>query len=367
MREQTAKENPPCHSAFYRPLVASVLAFSALTGSAQPIRFTSLDGSRSLTILTPPGQAAPVRIRYSSLAGTIQAEVSRHKLLLGDLVLASAPAPDANPLRRALTATFRKQSGRALLSMETCPQSSGQMDDVSPIFRAFNNTEQGPALQSLSAFIRDELLIGKYSTDAGSPQSAEIGRASPIAIGTTAVTIRPLDGAWDCTKAILNQIAASGAMVAGSAALRGRGLGEEEAAARAAFLPHDVDEAAELDVAEARAVRDALLEAASGVFLTDSLSWALALATLLGEDDGPEAVRRLQLPAQLLRDAAAAPVDPAGRYVLFRERFADLARLGAAPAARLLDAASGGLALAASLTDSRRNVKLSTEAFALGL
>ncbi|HEX7545398.1 MAG TPA: hypothetical protein VF368_01640, partial [Gemmatimonadaceae bacterium] len=107
--------------------------------------------------------------------------------------------------------------------------------------------------------------------------------------------------------------------------------------------------------------------AASGVFLTGSLSWALALATLLGEDDGPEAVRRLQLLAQLLRDAAAAPVDPAGRYVLFRERFADLARLGAAPAARLLDAASGALALAASLTDSRRNVKLSTEAFALGL
>ena len=67
------------------------------------------------------------------------------------------------------------------------------------------------------------------------------------------------------------------------------------------------------------------------------------------------------------RTAAASPVDPAGRYVLFRERFADLARLGAAPAARLLDAASGALALAASLTDSRRNVKLSTEAFALGL
>ena len=151
------------------------------------------------------------------------------------------------------------------------------------------------------------------------------------------------------------------------AALRGRGLGEEEAAARAAFLPHDADEAAELDVAEARAVRDALLEAASGVFLTGSLSWALALATLLGEGDGPEAVRRLQLLAQLLRDAAAAPVDPAGRYVLFRERFKDLARLGAAPAARLLDAASGALDLAASLTDSRRNVKLSTEAFALSL
>jgi hypothetical protein len=152
-----------------------------------------------------------------------------------------------------------------------------------------------------------------------------------------------------------------------AAALLARGVGEDEAAARAAFLPHDADEAAELDIAEARAMRDALLEAASGVFLTGSLSWALALATLLGEEDGPEAVRRLQLLAQLLRDAAAAPVDPAGRYVLFRERFADLARLGMAPSARLLHAASGALALAASLTDSRRNVKLATEAFALGL
>ncbi|MEO8586967.1 MAG: hypothetical protein ABI584_12460 [Acidobacteriota bacterium] len=152
-----------------------------------------------------------------------------------------------------------------------------------------------------------------------------------------------------------------------TAALVSRGVGEEEAAARAAFEPHDADEAAELDVAEARAVRDALLEAASGVFLTGSLSWALALGTLLGEGDGPEAVRRLQLLAQLLRDAAAAPVDPTGRFVLFRERFKDLARLGAAPAPRLLDAAAGALDLAASLTDSRRSVKLSTEAFALGL
>jgi DNA polymerase III, delta subunit len=152
-----------------------------------------------------------------------------------------------------------------------------------------------------------------------------------------------------------------------AAFLRSRGMGEEEAEARAAFSPHDADEAAELDVAEARATRDALLEAASGVFLSGALSWSLALGTLLGAGDGPEAVRRLQILAQLLRDAAAAPVDPAGRYVLFRERFADLARLGAAPAARLLDAASGSLALAASLTDSRRNVKLATEAFALGL
>jgi hypothetical protein len=143
-------------------------------------------------------------------------------------------------------------------------------------------------------------------------------------------------------------------------------MGEEEAEARAAFAPHDADEAAELDVAEARATRDALLEAVSGVFLARSLSWSLALGTLLGAD-APEAVRRLQLLAQLLRDAAAAPVDPAGRHILFRERVADLARLGTAPAADLLGAASSALDLAASLTDSRRNVKLATEAFALGL
>ena len=77
-----------------------------------------------------------------------------------------------------------------------------------------------------------------------------------------------------------------------AAALRGRGMGEEEAEARAAFAPHDADEAAELDVAEARATRDALLEAVSGVFLTRSLSWSLALGTLLGADDGPEAAHR---------------------------------------------------------------------------
>lgn len=144
-------------------------------------------------------------------------------------------------------------------------------------------------------------------------------------------------------------------------------MGEEEAEARAAFAPHDADEAAQLDLAEARAIRDALLEAVSGIFLARSLSWSLALGTLLGADDALEAVRRLQILAQLLRDAAAAPVDPAGRHILFRERFKDLALLGTAKAADLLDAASGALELAASLTDSRRNVKLATEAFALGL
>ncbi len=152
-----------------------------------------------------------------------------------------------------------------------------------------------------------------------------------------------------------------------AALLAGRGLSPEDAEARAAFVPHDADEAAALDLAEARATRDALLEAVSGVFLTGSRSWALALAGLLAADDAAEAARRLQLLAQLLRDAAAAPVDPAGAHVVFRERFADLGRLGAASGARLLGAAEGALALAGSLADSRRNVRLASEAFALGL
>ena len=155
---------------------------------------------------------------------------------------------------------------------------------------------------------------------------------------------------------------------AGTAALlAGRGLAPEDAEARAAFVPHDADEAAELDLAEARATRDAILEAASGVFLTGSLSWALALASLLAADDAAEAARRLQLLAQLLRDAAAAPVDPAGAHVVFKERFQDLARLGAASPPRLLGAAERALDLAGSLADSRRNVRLAAEAYALGL
>ncbi len=152
-----------------------------------------------------------------------------------------------------------------------------------------------------------------------------------------------------------------------AAALAARGLSPEDAEARAAFVPHDADEAAALDLADARATRDALLEAASGVFLTRSRSWALALAALVAKDDAAEAGRRLQLLGQLLRDAAAAAVDPAGAYVVFRERFADLARLGEAPGVRLLDAAEGALALAGSLADSRRNVRLAAEAYALGL
>lgn len=157
------------------------------------------------------------------------------------------------------------------------------------------------------------------------------------------------------------------ARAATASLLAGRGLPPEDAEARAAFAPHDADEAAGLDLAEARATRDALLEAASGVFLTGSRSWALQLAGLVAKDDAAEAGRRLQLLAQLLRDAAAAPVDPAGAHVVFRERFQDLARLGTAPAPRLLEAAEGALQLAGSLADSRRNVRLAAEAYALGL
>ncbi|MBK9063607.1 MAG: hypothetical protein IPL89_10485 [Acidobacteria bacterium] len=159
-----------------------------------------------------------------------------------------------------------------------------------------------------------------------------------------------------------------GSTRAGTAdALVARGMAREDAEARAAFVPHDADEAAALDLAEARATRDALLEAASGIFLTRSRSWALALAALVSGDDAAEAGRRLQLLGQLLRDASAATVDPAGAHVVFRERFQDLARLGTAPGARLLEAAEGALALAGSLADSRRNVRLATEAYALGL
>jgi len=159
-----------------------------------------------------------------------------------------------------------------------------------------------------------------------------------------------------------------GSSRAGTAdALVARGMDREDAEARAAFVPHDSDEAAGLDIAEARTIRDALLEAASGVVLSRSRAWALELARLIAVEDAAEAARRLQLIGQLLRDASAAAVDPAGEHVVFRERFADLARLGAAPGARLLDAADEALALAGSLSDSRRNVRLAAEAFALGL
>ena len=145
-------------------------------------------------------------------------------------------------------------------------------------------------------------------------------------------------------------------------------MGEEEAEARAAFVPHDADEAAELDLAEARATRDALLEAVSGVFLTRSL---LVGARARERSSEPTTPPRPCAASSSSRSSCATPrrrpSTPPARHVLFRERFADLARLGTAPAARLLDAASGALALAASLTDSRRNVKLATEAFALGL
>jgi hypothetical protein len=152
-----------------------------------------------------------------------------------------------------------------------------------------------------------------------------------------------------------------------AAALVSRGMDREDAEARAAFVPHDADEAGDLDIAAARTMRDEILAAVSGVFLSRSRSWALELARLLAVEDAAEAGRRLQLLGQLLRDASAATVDPAGAHVVFRERFADLARLGAAPGARLLEAAEGALALAGSLADSRRNVRLAAEAYALSL
>jgi hypothetical protein len=152
-----------------------------------------------------------------------------------------------------------------------------------------------------------------------------------------------------------------------AAALRARGLPEDEADARAAFFPADAEDAAALDLATARASRDSLLEAVSGLFLLDSVSWALSLARLLAEEDGDAANQRLGLLAVLLRDAAAAAVDPAGQNVVHRERFADLARLGEVDPRRLLAAAEGALNLAADLDGPRFNVRLACEAYALGL
>ena len=152
-----------------------------------------------------------------------------------------------------------------------------------------------------------------------------------------------------------------------AAALRGRGLTEEEAEARAAFIPTDVEDAAALDLAGARGLRDAILEALSGVLLSNSVSWAILLGSLLAAEDAAGAVERLGLTARLLRDAVAAGVDPAGQAVVHRERFRDLALLHGAGSGRLLDAGSQALDLAATLSESRRNARLAVEAFALKL
>ena len=151
------------------------------------------------------------------------------------------------------------------------------------------------------------------------------------------------------------------------AALRERGFSPDESEARAAFFAADAEDAAALDLAALRTLRDGLLEAASGLFLGGSVSWSLALAVLLAGDDAEEAGERLGLLATLLRDAVAAAVDPAGHDVVHRERFADLARLGEADSRRLLDAAGGALTLAADLDGPRLNVRLACEAWALGL
>jgi hypothetical protein len=149
-----------------------------------------------------------------------------------------------------------------------------------------------------------------------------------------------------------------------AAALHARGLGAEEAEARAAFAPDDTDEAAELDLSEARETRDALLAAASGLFLAGATGWALVLADALAGENGPSAGERLTLLARLLRDAVAAG---SGGPVVHEERNRDLARLGGAGAARLLDAAWRALELAADLSESTRNVRLACEAYALSL
>lgn len=149
--------------------------------------------------------------------------------------------------------------------------------------------------------------------------------------------------------------------------LTARGIPAEEADARTAFVPDDADDAAGLDLAAARLERDGLLEALSGTLLSGSAGWAVTLASRLSGDDPPEAARRLGLLALLLRDAAAAAVDPAGRHVVHRERYRDLARLGEVDGETLLAAAGRALDLAGALADSRRQPRLAAEAFALGL
>jgi hypothetical protein len=149
-----------------------------------------------------------------------------------------------------------------------------------------------------------------------------------------------------------------------AATLRARGVATDEADARAAFAPGDADEAAELDIQQARATRDALLAAASGLFLGGAPGWALALADAADGGDAAETGENLTLLARLLRDAVAAA---SGAPVVHEERRKDLARLGNADARRLLDAARNALELAADLAETTRNARLACDAFALGL
>ena len=145
------------------------------------------------------------------------------------------------------------------------------------------------------------------------------------------------------------------------------GVPREEAQARAAFAPDDVATASRLDLAAERQVRDDLLEAVTGLLLTRSAGWGIALASRLPGEDAVETVSRLGLLAVLLRDAAVAAIDPAGEAVVHRERFRDLARLGSGAGQDLLEVAGRALELAATLSDSRRNARLSAEGFALAL
>jgi len=150
-----------------------------------------------------------------------------------------------------------------------------------------------------------------------------------------------------------------------SSALVSKRVSAEEAEARAAFAPEGVEEAESLDLAAAREKRDAILAAASGVFLSGSTGWALALAGALAGEDAEETGANLNLLGLLLRDSVASATDPSGGSLVHRERFADLARLEKAGALRLLEAAERALSLASTLGDSPRNPRLAVEAFAL--
>ena len=144
-----------------------------------------------------------------------------------------------------------------------------------------------------------------------------------------------------------------------------QGMRPDEAEARVAFGPADLEEARTLDLADARKERDGLLEAVSGTLLSSSPGWALVLASRLAGEDAAATAANLALLARLLRDAAAATIDPAGHGVLHRERFADLLRLG--EGADVVAVADAALREASDLPESRRNPRLAVEAFALGL
>jgi hypothetical protein len=147
--------------------------------------------------------------------------------------------------------------------------------------------------------------------------------------------------------------------------LRDAGISESEATARAAFSSGSTAEARELDLATARAERDALLEALLGTVQGRSTGWALNLAARLDAGDANETARRLNLLAVLLRDAAAASISPA--TAIHQERAAELGRAGQGLRPLLIRTAIDALDSASLVTEARLNARLVCETLALKL